>query len=443
MSEQNTLKKQLLTHMIYNLMAFALIFSVFGFIVASMFKYITYSSIDKELIKTVQLYLEDEKNIENISDYFFKDRNLYFERFSEHFQDIRDYNLATKVSDPKYTVIVRDEEFNIINNNDLGRYYEEYAEYIPFDNNNLERVYTLNFGENFHYRGINIKLDTQKDAIRYVQILLNADSEVLLVNKFGELIATSVIVGILLSIIASYILSKKTLVPIAETIKKQTEFVQNASHELRTPLTIIQAKQELLLREPESKIIDKSEDIVLTLNETKRLTKLTKDLMTLASAYSNNMQLSTENINIDELIENTVKPYMEVAKLSEKEINLDLKYGKNVDVDVNRIEQLLIILLDNALKYTENGDKIEILTFLKDGKCNIEVRDTGIGISDKGLKEVFNRFYREDSARSRETGGSGLGLSIADTIVKAHNGTIKASHNIPKGTVFTIRLPKI
>ena len=443
MSEQNTLKKQLITHMIYNLMAFALIFSVFGFMVASMFKYITYSSIDKELIKIAQLYMDDEKTRETISDYFLKDKNLYFENFAEEFQDIRDYNLATKVRDPKYTVIVRDEELKIINSNDLGRYYEEYENYITFDSQNLEKVYALNIGENFSYRGINIKLDSQKADVRYVQILLNADSEVLLVDRFGELIATSVAVGILLSIFASYILSKRTLIPIAETINKQTEFVQNASHELRTPLTIIQAKQELLLREPNSKIIDKSDDIVLTLNETKRLTKLTKDLMILASAYSNNMQLSTENVNIDELIENTIKPYIEVANFSEKEISLDLKYGKNVDIDVNKIEQLLIILLDNALKYTENGDKIEIATFLKDGKCNIEVRDTGIGISDKGLKEVFNRFYREDRARNRETGGSGLGLSIADTIVKAHNGTIKASHNIPKGTIFAIRLPKI
>ena len=124
-------------------------------------------------------------------------------------------------------------------------------------------------------------------------------------------------------------------------------------------------------------------------------------------------------------------------------IKFDLKYEKDLEIDVNKIQQLLIILLDNALKYTESGDTIEIASFIKDGKCNIEVRDTGIGISDKGLKEIFNRFYREDAARNRETGGSGLGLSIADTIVKAHNGNIKASHNIPKGTIFTIRLPKI
>ena len=99
-------------------------------------------------------------------------------------------------------------------------------------------------------------------------------------------------------------------------------------------------------------------------------------------------------------------------------------------------------MLDNAIKYTEKGDTIELLTYSKDGKFTLEVRDTGIGISDEAITHIFDRFYREDKARNRETGGSGLGLSIADVIVKAHNGTIKASHNKPKGTVFTIKLPK-
>ena len=106
----------------------------------------------------------------------------------------------------------------------------------------------------------------------------------------------------------------------------------------------------------------------------------------------------------------------------------------------NKITELIIILLDNAIKYTVENDTITIRTYNKDGKCNIEVIDTGIGISDSGLKRVFDRFYREDKARSRETGGTGLGLSIAHTIVTRHKGTIKALHNEPKGTVFLVRL---
>ena len=217
--------------------------------------------------------------------------------------------------------------------------------------------------------------------------------------------------------------------------------MQNVSHELRTPLTIIQAKQELLLQEPNAKIIDKSEDIVLTLNETKRLSKLVKDLLTLSRADSNKMTLQKENINIDDYIKEIITPYSEIAEMEEKEIILNLNYKMDINIDASKIYQLMIILLDNAIKYTEASDKIEIHTYSKDNKCVIEVKDTGIGISDEGLIRIFERFYREDRARNRETGGIGLGLSIANVIVSSHGGNIKASHNIPKGTIFTIKLP--
>ena len=128
--------------------------------------------------------------------------------------------------------------------------------------------------------------------------------------------------------------------------------------------------------------------------------------------------------------------------MQEKNIILNLQYKNEINIDTNRIYQLMIILLDNAIKYTEKKDSIEIKTYSKDNKCIIEVKDTGIGVSDEGLKRIFERFYREDKARSRETGGSGLGLSIASFIVNAHGGIIKASHNTPKGTIFTIKLPK-
>ena len=149
-----------------------------------------------------------------------------------------------------------------------------------------------------------------------------------------------------------------------------------------------------------------------------------------------------EKTDIDELIGELAKPYIEMANLAEKKIILNLQYNGEISIDTSKIYQVLVILLDNAIKYTEKGDTIELLTYSKDGKFTLEVRDTGIGISDEAITHIFDRFYREDKARNRETGGSGLGLSIADVIVKAHNGTIKASHNKPKGTVFTIKLPK-
>ena len=146
---------------------------------------------------------------------------------------------------------------------------------------------------------------------------------------------------------------------------------------------------------------------------------------------SSNYSLKKENFRILNLNDFTIA-----------NITLNLNYNMDISVDTNKIYQVMIILLDNAIKYTEKDDKIEINTYAKDNKCIIEVKDTGIGVSDEGLKRIFERFYREDRARNRETGGTGLGLSIANMIVTAHGGTIKATHNQPKGTIFTIKLPR-
>ena len=165
-----------------------------------------------------------------------------------------------------------------------------------------------------------------------------------------------------------------------------------------------------------------------------------KELMDLARSDSNEYVLNKENVNIDELIHEIVKPYKDYAEMEKKTIKLELNYKKEIKLDKNKITELLIILLDNAIKYTGENDIITIKTYSKDGKCNIEVADTGIGISDEGLKRVFERFYREDKARTRETGGTGLGLSIAHTIVTKHKGSIRTMHNKPKGTIFLVRI---
>lgn len=442
MSEQDRFKGQIIKHTLYNISAFTIIFLIFGILVFFLVRNITFSSVDLTLKESANLYLETENSIQGLSDYFFETRGVGKEEFESSINAIRDYVLARKITNPKVIVIIRDKNKNVLNEEDLGRSYHEYLTQLNFNDKLLNKIYNIRINNTYNYRSINLELYPDTDNTRYIQLLINVDSENELVAHYFDIITVAILAGITMSIVASYILSKKTLVPIADTLKKQMEFVQNASHELRTPLTIIQAKQELLLEEPDAKIIDKSEEIMLTLNETKRLTKLTKDLMTLARADENKIKLKKEKTDIDELIEGLAKPYIEMAELAEKKINLNLQYNEEVSIDASKIYQVLVILLDNAIKYTEKGDTIEILTYSKDGKFTLEVRDTGIGISDEAITHIFDRFYREDKARNRETGGSGLGLSIADVIVKAHNGTIKASHNKPKGTIFTIKLPK-
>lgn len=443
MNEQDRFKKQLLKHTLYNICAFAIIFSIFGILIFCLVRNITYSSVDLTLKECADIYLEADNNLQGLSNYFIQSQGSKKEEFANSINAMRDYVLSRKVTNPKVIVILRDGNSNVLNSDDLGRNYNEYLAQLDFNKKTLNKIYEICINNTYNYRAINLKLDSDSDEnLRYIQLLINVDSENELISHYMDIISVGILTGIIMSIIASYILSKKTLVPIANTLKKQMEFVQNASHELRTPLTIIQAKQELLLQEPDAKIIDKSEDIMLTLNETKRLTKLTKDLMILARADENNIKLNKEKVDIDELIDGMAKPYIEMAEFEEKQMKLNLQYEEEAFVDTSKIYQVMVILLDNAIKYTEKGDCIEINTYSKDGKCVIEVKDTGIGISEEAITHIFDRFYREDKARNRETGGSGLGLSIADVIVKAHNGNIKASHNKPKGTIFTIKLPK-
>lgn len=437
MNEKDNLNNQLFKHMKFNLIAFAIIFIIFGFFIFETVSRITYKSVDNELLNAIKEFqlieVEYKENTNNpILDYY---RNKFFNQ--------RDYFLAKKINNPKIIYILRDENYKIINNDDLGRNYDDYFDELEFNENNLNKIYEINFNEEYYYRGIDLKIDsTNSDKERYVQLFINIDSEKNLLDSYMQIIIYAILFGIMMSIIASFILSKKTLTPIKEIVERQREFVENVSHELRTPLTIIQAQQELLLQEPNSKVIDKTEEISVTLDETKRLSKLTKDLLLLTRADSKTMIINKEEIEIDEFIKNLIKPYNELAVMQEKEILVNLNFNSVVNLDTNKIHQLLVILLDNALKYTESGDQITVSTFLKDNKCIIEVKDTGIGISDDGIKHVFDRFYREDKARNRETGGSGLGLAIAHSIVKAHNGTIKVYHNRPKGTCFIIKFPR-
>lgn len=428
MSEEKKMKRNLLKNMLFSFIVFAILLLIFDFIIYNQISISLYKDIDKELYMQKAKY-DGEKQSEKPTNMVDTNKNSG----KKDYYNIKNLN-------PRIILVLRNENGEITNKEALGKIYEKYSDTIPFNNKNLMQIYNLKLDDKYNYRALNFETTNDDGKTTYIQLLANVDGEEKTLNNLLQMLIIGTIILDTISILASYILSKKMMMPIYNAYKRQTEFVENASHELRTPLTIIQAKQELLLQEPESKIIDKSEDINLTLKETRRLSKMIKELMALARSDSNEYVLNKEEVNIDELIQEIVKPYTDYAKLESKTIKLELNYKKEIKVDRNKITELLIILLDNAIKYTVENDTITIKTYSKDGKCNIEVADTGIGISDEGLKRVFERFYREDKARTREKGGTGLGLSIAHTIVTRHKGSIRAMHNKPKGTVFLVRI---
>ena len=424
MEEQRIVKRQLFKNMLYTFITFTVIFSVFDILIYNLISTSVYTSIDNEIM----IAKEQVEAAGNEPDSQSSDKKTTTKKF---------YNSLN----PRLIYIVRDENGNITNKENIGRFYEDYITDITFDKENINQIYLTSIDNTYFYRGINVQsVSAETGETKYIQILVNVDGENQSVENVLRILLIATIIFIFISIIISFILSNKTLKPIIEAWNRQTEFVQNASHELRTPLTIIQAKQELLLQEPNKKIIDKSKDITVCIKETRRLSKLVKELMILARADSNKLDLEKEVFNLDSLIKEVSEPYIEMARLQHKNVTLNLNSVKDLNADKNKITELLIIILDNAIKYTGENDKIDIYTYNKEGKTFIEIADTGIGISKDAMKRIFERFYREDKARSRQTGGNGLGLAIAQTIVQAHNGSIKLVHNEPKGTKVVIKL---
>jgi two-component system sensor histidine kinase CiaH len=275
----------------------------------------------------------------------------------------------------------------------------------------------------------------------YIKIYVNVDGESSARDTVLKVYTICAFSIFFLSIAASYILSMKTIRPIVDSLEKQLNFVSDASHELRTPLAIVQSKIENILTDSEKTVYEVSEDLAISLKELSRLTKLTKDLLMLARNDNESINLDIEFVNLDTLLKNAFEPFEELSLMQNKKFSY---LGSSIvaKVDRNKIYQVLIILLDNALIYTNEGDSIDISLSQNNSEILIEVADTGIGMSEFTKEHLFERFYREDRARSRSTGGNGLGLSIAKTLITHHKGKITVEDNHPKGTKFIISLPK-
>jgi len=285
-------------------------------------------------------------------------------------------------------------------------------------------------------------LELNRDVIVcYVKIYMNIDGEIGAKNELNTALLMCAFFLLLVGVIPGYLITRKTTAPLEEFVTKQITFVSDASHELRTPLAIVQSKLENILTNPNQKVYEVSEDLAVSLKELSRLNKLTTDLLVLARSDQKRLTYNLTKENLKILLGEIVEPFIEIAQFENRRLIYE---GEDVDVIVDRdkIRELMIILLDNALKYTNENDGINVT--LKNGVFDaiIEVTDTGIGISEETKEKIFERFYREDKARSRETGGNGLGLSIAKTIVNDLKGKIMVDHNEPKGTKFTITLPK-
>ncbi|WP_286314699.1 sensor histidine kinase [Romboutsia ilealis] len=277
--------------------------------------------------------------------------------------------------------------------------------------NKLNDIFT--FSENgYTFRELNVEIGEYQ-----IQIIRNIDSEI---SSLRQLIFVFII-GILISLIITYYLAiyltKKALVPIETAWNNQAKFIQDASHELRTPISIISSKLERMLKHPNSTISDEVETIADAMSEIRRSKKMISDLLSLTKEEAIT-KLSIKEINIRNFIDDICEDYIDIADIQNKkfDINFNLK-NETIFTDENKLRQLFLIFIDNAFKYTKEGDFISISLNQKDNiYTEISIIDSGVGIKQEDIPYIFDRFFRSENVRDKDIDGSGIGLSIAKMI---------------------------
>lgn len=261
-------------------------------------------------------------------------------------------------------------------------------------------------------------------------------------NQKKQLLVSLLFVNVGIAVLvggASYILSGKTLKPIAQMVEEQNQFISDSSHELRTPIATMRAEMEQQLLEKH--ITDKAARTLITSNleELTSLQNLTNNLLQLAKVHPAQSEKETTIVSVAETIHQAIKKVSPIAKVKSLTIEPQI-----TDAFVRGVQQSLVqvwvILLDNAIKYSPEHTTIAVVMKKKDHSVQVSVKDEGVGIAPKDLPHIFDRFFRSDASRS-QVNGYGLGLSIAKKIVSSMRGTISARKNSGKGMTFIVSLP--
>ncbi|MGE6612097.1 sensor histidine kinase [Peribacillus sp. NPDC076916] len=292
----------------------------------------------------------------------------------------------------------------------------------------------------YTYRALSTKVDTEYGKMT-VQFIRNVDTEKEMLDRLLLILFVGGGIGSLVAVGAGYLLAGRALIPVKKSWDQQQQFVSDASHEIRTPLAVIQSRADLLFQSPNATIEEKAVDISIISKEVRRLNKLVNGLLTLTRTDSNQIEVKKSNFFLDDLLMDIVEQYRDIASFQEKSIISHAPEQVVFHGDKERIHQLLVILVDNAMKFTEEGGEISLSCIKNASSIILTVEDNGEGIPQEDLPLIFNRFYQVEQSRSANE-GSGLGLSIAKWIVNTHQGNIKVTSEQNERTRFEITFPR-
>ncbi len=262
------------------------------------------------------------------------------------------------------------------------------------------------------------------------------------------LIAGALLIGVTLAVSAGRVLARLRALyeseqysrhELARALQTKTDFIADASHELRTPLAVILGNAETALAEKDDRLHASSLAAIAT--EARRMGKLVDDLLFLARSDAGSPPLDKEYVPARWLVSRLIKPAEMLARQRSACFTTEIDGEGFLEVDPERIEQAVLILIDNAARHSPPDQCVTLSSWIEREQLAIKVADSGTGITPDELPLIFDRFYQIKNRRSRKKGGSGLGLSIARTIVAAHGGSITAESQLGHGTRMTIRLP--
>ena len=232
-----------------------------------------------------------------------------------------------------------------------------------------------------------------------------------------------------------WLVSYKTFAPIKETFNKQRRFISDASHELKTPTTIISANAEVLKEIQDSQWVDNIK------SQTERLNTLIADMLDLSKMDEGKVKFIKETIDATQIVTDVTLSFDAVAYERKKQLDFDIAPDVTIVGDTNSFKKIVIILLDNAVKHAEENGEIKVtLKSNGENKAILTVYNTGSFIPDEQVDKVFERFYRGENSRNRQYGGSGLGLSIAQSLAKANKWKLTAKSNLYESMEFTLTI---
>ena len=266
-----------------------------------------------------------------------------------------------------------------------------------------------------------------------VIIFLNASRELQIAKSLRDLSIVISVLSLTLVFILVVLISKKAIKPIENNIKQQKQFITDASHELKTPLTSISTSLDVITAEHGE---DEWTDNIK--KQTSRMTKLVSELVTLSRLDEDLPLPNKEQFSLSNAAWETVDIYQSQAKGRGKKMSIDIAENVEIYGDKSAVQQMLSVLLDNAVRYSNDEGEIRFSVYSKKNKARIEVFNTCDYDTPPDVNRLFDRFYRPDSSRNSETGGTGVGLAIARAVAESHGGTIKAI--CPDGKSMTIKV---